>query len=66
MKTEQFNIVLFAISDDEIIKKAKKQLSKLCENADKNFIMSVPVRLDDTDIIYAEIIRRFENEIKPF
>ena len=62
MKTEEFNYKLFAIPNDEIIETAKTQLSKLCVNSDKNFTMCVPVRLDDTDIIYSEIIRRLENE----
>ena len=62
MKRDEFNNKLFAIPNDEIIETAKNQLSQLCENSDKNFTMCVPVRLDDTDIIYAEIIRRLENE----
>ena len=49
-----------ALSDNELCDLAQKALSKLCETGGRSFVMTVPPRLDDTDIILSEIIRRFE------
>lgn len=60
MNSEQFNAMLSNIPNDELIEKAKNIVSKLCETGGRSFTMTVPVRLDDTDIILSELIRRFE------
>ena len=38
---------------------AKEVLSKLCSTGGQSFIMTVPPRIDDTDIILSELIKRF-------
>jgi hypothetical protein len=53
---EQLN----AISDLELAKKTTEVLSKLCETGGKSFIMSVPPQVDDTDVLFHELITRFE------
>jgi hypothetical protein len=63
MKTEEFNKQLNEIDNLVLIEKAKISLSRLCETGGKSFTMSVPVRLEDTDVILSEIIKRFEKII---
>lgn len=48
------------ISDQELVEMAQKELSKLCSTGGQSFTMTVPPRVDDTDIILSEVIKRFE------
>ncbi len=59
-RTEQFEAKQRSMSDQELIEIAEKQLSKLCETSCKSFTMSIPPMVDDTDMIYGELIRRFK------
>jgi len=60
MKTEEFNQKLSNIEDLELIKKSKEVVNKLCKTGGKSFTMSVPVKLEDSDVILSELIKRFE------
>lgn len=60
MTHEEFKKKIKNISDQELAEMAQKALSKLCSTGGKNFKMTVPPRIDDTDIILSEIIKRFE------
>lgn len=60
MTYEEFKAKVEALSDNELRDMAQKSLSKLCETGGRSFTMTVPPRVDDTDIILAELIRRFE------
>jgi hypothetical protein len=53
------------LTDKELIKEAKKQLSKLCETGGRSFTMRVPVDHNkDTDTIIGEVIWRFERVLR--
>jgi hypothetical protein len=60
MTHEEFQQKLSEISDTTLIEKAHLVLDSLCKTGAKSFTMTVPVRIDDTDIILSEIISRFE------
>jgi len=59
MTHEEFQNQKRAIPNLELAEKACSAVIKLCETGGKSFTMSVPVRLDDTDVILSEVIRRF-------
>lgn len=58
---KKFNEDLHNIPNEELIKKAEVAVSKLCNTGAKSFTMSVPPRLDDTDIVLSEVIRRLQS-----
>ena len=60
MTHEEFQEKVKAIPAQELAEMAQKALSKLCSTGGQSFTMTVPPRLDDTDIILSEVIRRFE------
>lgn len=64
MTHEEFQAQLQAIPDRELAKKADEALSNLCKNGARSFTMTVPPRIDDTDMIFSEIIRRFQLKIE--
>lgn len=60
MTHEKFQEKVKAIPDLELAEMAHKALSKLCSTNGRSFTMTVPPRVDDTDIILSEVIKRFE------
>ena len=58
--TEQFEVEQMAIPDDRLAEMAQNALSKLCETGGRSITMTVPPRIDDTDMVIAEVIRRFK------
>lgn len=60
MTYEEFQKQLEAIPNLELAEKAQSALSKLCSTGGSSFTMTVPPRLDDTDMILSELIKRFE------
>ncbi len=60
MTHEEFKTQLEAIPNLELAEKAQSALSKLCSTGGQSFTMTVPPRLDDTDMILSEVIKRFE------
>ena len=64
MTHEEFQEKLQSIPDSELVKKADDALSKLCKNGARSFTMTVPPRIDDTDMIFSEMIRRFQQRIE--
>ena len=60
MTHEEFQEKVKAIPDQELAEMAQKTLSKLCSTGGQSFTMTVPPRIDDTDIILSEVIKRFE------
>lgn len=59
-KHEEFQRKVEAISDQELAEMARKELNKLCSTGGQSFTMTNPPRVDDTDIILLEVIKRFE------
>ncbi len=60
MSNEEFKAKLEAIPNFELAEIAQKALNKLCSTGGQSFTMTVPPRIDDTDIILSEVIKRFE------
>ena len=60
MTHKEFKAKIEAIPNLELAEKAQSALSKLCSTGGQIFTMTVPPRLDDTDIILLEVIKRFE------
>lgn len=60
MTHEKFQQQLRDISNLELTEKAQSILSKLCSTGGKSFTMTVPPRLDDSDMILSELIERFK------
>ena len=60
MTHEEFQEKVKAIPDQELVEMAQKALNKLCSTGGQSFTMTVPPRIDDTDIILSEVIKRFE------
>lgn len=58
MTHEEFQTQLQSIPDLELIEKANAIVSKLCKTGGNAFTMCVPPRLNDSDIILSEVIRR--------
>jgi len=52
---------LYKISDIQLIDMARKELRRICEGG--QFRMCIPVQIDDSDIIFSEIIKRFETRL---
>lgn len=60
MTHEEFQDKLHNVSDRKLIEEATIQLDKMCKDGAKSFTMTVPPRLTDTDMVFSELIRRFE------
>ena len=63
MKTsdEQFREEQSAMSDKELIELAHKQVSELARTGGRSHQMCVPPMITDTDMIFCELIKRFES-----
>lgn len=59
-KDSEFKKQLEAIPDYKLLEMAREELSKLTQSGGKSFTMSVPPQVSDTDILFNELIRRFE------
>ena len=57
---EEFEAEQRAIPDDRLAEMAQNALSRLCETGGRSITMTVPPRIDDTDMVIAEVIRRFK------
>lgn len=64
MNTEEFNKAREEITDEQLINKAQEILHKLCKTGGRSFIMTVPPRIDDTDMIFGELINRYKKAIQ--
>ena len=60
MNTEDFAKQLEDITNADLVLLADQQLSKLIKTNGKSFLMSVPAQTTDTDIIFMQLIKRFE------
>lgn len=65
MNTEEFAERLAAISDKELISIADQILGKLCKTGGRSFVMTVPPMITDTDIVFAQVLKRFERLLNP-
>lgn len=63
-KTEQFEAKVAAIPDAELAEKCDRELSDLCKTRGDSFLMSIPPGVNDTDILFSELIKRFKSRDK--
>ena len=60
MSHEEFQKKLAEIPTDQLIETAELIISKLCKTGGRSFTMSIPPRLDDSDIVLTEIVQRLK------
>jgi len=60
MTTEEFNAKQAAMSNDELIELAAKEVSNLAQTYGNSHHMTIPPMITDTDMILSELIRRFK------
>ena len=60
MTTEEFIKKQKAMSDEDVIRITKEKISKLAETGGKSFVMHIPPRIDDLDMIVCELAKRYE------
>jgi hypothetical protein len=57
---DEFDKKLNLISNKQLIEIAQAELEKLCKTGAKSFNMCIPPQITDTDIIFQELIDRFD------
>lgn len=63
MTHEEFKKELESIDNLKLAEMAHSALSKLCNTGGRSFQMTVPPRVTDTDMIFSELITRFEQKV---
>ena len=60
MTHEEFMKNLERIPDEILCIRAEAALGKMCTTGGRSFVMSIPPRLDDTDMVLGEVLRRLK------
>lgn len=60
MTHEEFQQQLRDTPNLELLEMAQIALSKLCSSGGDSFTMTVPPRIDDTDMVFGEVLKRFK------
>ena len=60
MTTEQFIEKQRKMSNEDLIEQCNNQIRQLAKTGGRSHTMSVPPRVEDTDMILSETVRRFE------
>ena len=63
MTTEEFDKLQNEMSDKELIAECDKALGLLCRTGGRSFKMTVPVNVYDHDMLFYQLIKRFEQKI---
>ena len=63
MTIKEFKEKQASMSDDELIERANNHQDKLCKTYGKSFTMSIPVSVQDTDMIFSELIKRYKSKL---
>lgn len=61
MTLEQFEQKQKNMSNEDLILKCKKEISELARTGGRSHKMTVPPQVDDTDMLFSELVVRFEN-----
>lgn len=61
MTTEQFEQKQSIMSDSELIELCTKQVQELAKTGGTSHKMSIPPKVTDTDMLFSELIKRFEH-----
>ena len=62
--TELFEEKLLAMTDKELIKLCDKENGQLAKTYGKSHHMSIPPQITDTDMLFAQLTKRFEKSIE--
>ena len=60
MRYEDFQERVKSISDENLLEMAQEALRTLCYTGGRSFRMTIPPSIDDTDIIFSELINRLK------
>lgn len=63
MTHEEFQEQVHGLSDRKLIEQATIAVDNLCKKGGSAFTMHVPPRITDMDILFTELIRRFEERV---
>jgi len=58
--TEAFEQKVQSIPNEVLINNLHTKVAELCSSGGKSFVLSIPPRLDDIDIMFDELVRRYE------
>lgn len=61
---EEFRKKQADMSDEELLGKCREELSKLCKTGGRSLTMCVPPQVDDTDMLFIELMRRYKLSIQ--
>jgi len=61
MTYEELREEIEGLNPEYLITKAEKIVSNLCRSGGKTWVLSVPVKSTDPDMILSEVIRRLKN-----
>lgn len=53
-----------AMSNEELMELAEKQISELARTGGRSHKMTVPPEITDTDMLFSELVRRFNTYIQ--
>lgn len=60
MTHEEFQSKVSGIPDEELISNCREALSNLCKTGGNSFRMTVPPQISDTDILFSQLIERYD------
>lgn len=60
---EKFKAEQSAMSNEELIRLVDASISKLAKTGGRSHTMTVPPRIDDTDMILTELLKRFKSSL---
>lgn len=63
MTTKEFEKLQNEMSDQELIEECYKALIALCSTGGGAFKMTVPVNVYDTDMLFSQLMKRFEQKL---
>lgn len=52
------------MSNGDLVELCEEELRKMCITGGKSFRTSIPLQVSDTDILFAELVRRFKDMAK--
>lgn len=61
INSDLFKIQQQQMKNSELIELVEKAISKMCKTGGRSFTMSVPVRVEDTDMILSGMVKRFKD-----
>lgn len=63
-KEEEFRKKQSDMPDEELLSKCREELSKLCKTGGRSLTMHIPPQVDDIDMLFSELMRRYKLSIQ--